>query len=284
MGRIANSWSLAKTSWSVLRSDKTLAALPAFSGLASLVALGGFAGLFFALGFDFGSGDESAAVEPAGYVIAVVAYLVFAFIAVYFQAALVAGANERLQGGDASVGRSLAAANERLPRLLPWAIVTATVSLILSQLERQGWIGAIVANLLGMAWAIVTFLTVPIIMLENLGPVAALKRSGTLFKQTWGENLVAQAGFGLFALLAFLPGAAIAAIGIASGVGVVVGVTIAIAVVWLAIVTIVVSALSGIYRTALYRYAVDGRAPAEFAGTDFSSVFRPRHQPGERQG
>jgi hypothetical protein len=278
MGRIGTSWNLAKTSWAVLRSDKTLAALPALSGIVSLLVLAVFAALFLLVGIDFGSGDENAAVEPAGYVIGAVAYLVFAFIAVYFQAALVAGANERLQGGDASVGRSLTAANKRLPRLLPWAVVTATVSIILSQLERQGWLGAIVANLLGMAWAVVTFLTIPIIMLEDLGPVAALKRSGALFKQTWGENLVAQIGFGLFAFIAFLPAVALAAIGFASGVDVVAGVTIAIAVVWLAIVTIVVSALSGIYRTALYRYAVDGRAPTAFADTDFSSAFTPKRQ------
>ena len=280
MGRIGNSWNLAKTSWGVLRADKTLAALPAFSGLVSLLALAVFAGLFLLLGIDFGSGDESAAVEPAGYVIGVFAYLAFAFIAVYFQAALVAGANERLQGGDANVGRSLTAANERLPRLLPWAVVTATVSIILSQLERQGWVGAIVANLLGMAWAVVTFLTVPIIMLEDLGPVAALKRSGTLFKQTWGENLVAQAGFGLFGFLLFLPAIAVAALGIATGSGVVAGVAIGIAVAWIAIVMVVLSALSGIYRTALYRYAVDGRAPTAFAGTDFASAFTTKRGRG----
>src|SRR5687768_2956583 len=99
MGRIRHSWELFKTSWGVLRSDKTLAAIPAISGLVSLAALAGFGGLFYALGFDTGSGDESSAIEPLGYVIGAVAYVVFAFIAVYFQAALVAGANERLQGG-----------------------------------------------------------------------------------------------------------------------------------------------------------------------------------------
>ncbi len=184
MNRIRNSWGLAKTSWAVLRSDKTLAVIPAISGLVSRIALGAFGALFLLVGIDFGSGGESTAVEPAGYVIGVVAYIVFAVIAVYFQAALVAGANERLQGGDSTVGRSMVAANRKLHRLLPWALVTGTVSLILSQLERQGWLGTIVARLLGAAWAVLTFLTVPIIMLEDVGPIDALKRSGTLFKQT----------------------------------------------------------------------------------------------------
>ena len=279
MGRIRNSWELFKVSWGVLRSDKTLAAIPAISAVVSLVALAVFGGLFYALGIDTGSTTEgSSAIEPMGYVIGGVAYVVFAFITVYFQSALVAGANERLGGGDATVGKSLAAASGKLHRILPWALVTATVSFILSQLERQGWVGQIVANLLGMAWNVLTFLTIPIIMLEDVGPVAALKRSGTLFKQTWGENLVAQAGFGLFGFVAFLPAIAVGALGIATGNTAVMVVTIGIAVVWIAIVMLVLAALSGIYRTALYRYAVDGRAPQAFSSADLSGAFAAKRR------
>jgi hypothetical protein len=217
-------------------------------------------------------------VEPAGYVIAVIAYIVFAFITVYFQAALVAGANESLSGGNATFAGSIGAASGKLHRLLPWALVTATVSFIISQLERQGWVGAVIGNLLGMAWNVLTFLTIPIIMLEDVGPVAALKRSGALFKQTWGENLVAQIGFGLIGFVAMLPAILVAGLGIASGNSIAIGVTVAVLVAWLAIVSVVVSALSGIYRTALYRYAVDGRAPAAYAGEDFSTAFAPKHR------
>lgn len=277
MTRIRNSWELFKVSWGVLRSDKTLAAIPAISAVVSLVALAGFGGLFYALGIDTGSEKEGTeAIDAIGYVIAAVAYVVFAFITVYFQSALVAGANERLEGGDATVGKSLGAAGGKLHRILPWALVTATVSFIISQIERQGWIGQIVGNLLGMAWNVLTFLTIPIIMLEDVGPIAALKRSGTLFKKTWGENLVAQAGFGLFGFLLFLPAIAVGALGLASGNDVVAGVAIGVAVAWVAVVMVVLSALSGIYRTALYRYAVDGSVPPAFAGADLSGAFAPR--------
>lgn len=275
MLRLRHSWELAKVSWGVLRSEKSLAAIPAISAVFSLAALAVLGGLFFAVGL--GSGDDSA-VEPAGWVIAVVAYVAFAFITVYFQSALVAGANAALSGNDASLGESMKAATAKLHRILPWAIVTATVSIIISQLERQGWLGVIIGNLLGMAWNVLTFLTIPIIMLEDVGPIAALRRSGTLFKETWGENLVAQVGFGFIGLIAFLPAALVAGLGVASGVGAVMVVTIGIAVVWLAIISVVLAALSGIYRTALYRYAVDNRAPAAFAGEDFSAAFTPKRR------
>jgi hypothetical protein len=270
-----HSWELAKVSWGVLRADKALGAIPAISALFSLLALAVLGGLFLAVGL--GSGDDSA-VEPAGWVLAVVAYVVFALITVYFQSALVAGANTSLSGGKPTLGDSMRAATAKLHRILPWAIVTATVSFIISQLERQGWLGAIVGNLLGMAWNVLTFLTVPIIMFEDVGPVAALKRSGQLFKQTWGENLVAQVGFGLVALVALLPAFLVAGVGLASGNGAVIGVTVGVAVVWFAIVSVVLSALSGIYRTALYRYAVDGQAPGPFAGSDLSHAFAPKQR------
>ncbi len=144
--------------------------------------------------------------------------------------------------------------------------------------ERLGILGQIIGALLGAAWAVLTFLTIPIIMLEDVGPWNALKRSGTLLKQTWGENIVAQAGFGILALFAALPGALVIAIGVATG-SIVAAVAIGIVgAIWIAIVAVVVSALSGIYRTALYRFAVDGQAPGAFAGIDMAHAFGPRRR------
>ena len=51
---------------------------------------------------------------------------------------------------------------------------------------------------------------------------------------------------------------------------------IAVAVVILLIAVVIVNALSGIYRTALYRYAVDGQVPPAFAGADLEHSFGPR--------
>jgi hypothetical protein len=103
-----------------------------------------------------------------------------------------------------------------------------------------------------------------------------LKRSGNLTKHTWGENIVAQAGFGLLALVAMLPGLALIGIGVATDeIAAIVGLG-AIGAIWVAIVSVVISAMSGIYRTALYRFAVDGTAPPAFAGSDLEHAFGPR--------
>lgn len=275
MGRIRNSWELGKISWGVLRSDRTLAVFPVLSGVASLVVIGIFAGLIAATGLETTEGQEG--LEAIGYVFVVVAYIALAFVNTYFAAGLVAGANKVLDGQPTSLGESMGSANGKLHRILPWAIVQATVSIVISIIEDQaGWLGDVIAGLVGAAWSVVTFLTVPIIMLEDLGPWNALKRSGNLTKHTWGENIVAQAGFGLLALVAMLPGIALIGVAVATDEIVAIVALGIIGAIWIAIVSVVISAMSGIYRTALYRFAVDGKAPAAFAGADLAGAFGPR--------
>src|SRR6185295_11694320 len=112
----------------------------------------------------------------------------------------------------------LSIANSRLHRILPWALLSATISVIIEAIEeRFGFLGQIIGSLIGAAWNVVTFLSVPIIVFEDLGPINALKRSGHLLKQTWGENLAAQIGLGLLGLIAFLPGIAVIFLGVAAG-------------------------------------------------------------------
>jgi hypothetical protein len=278
MNRLETSWELAKRSWAVLRSDKSLAWFPVLSFLASVVVLGAFAGLVALTGIDRDGTSDSLA--PIGYVFVVLAYVALAFVQTYFLAALVAGADARLRGGHSSVSTALEIANSRLHRLLPWALVSATVTMILRAIEeRFGFVGSLVASLVGLAWNLVTFLTVPILVLEDLGVGAALGRSKDLFKKTWGENAVGQAGLGIVGFLATLPGVLVIGIGAALGTfGLVVfG---AIGVVWIVVAATVMAALSGIYRTALFHYASTGQVPGDFAGVDFQATFRPRTDRG----
>jgi hypothetical protein len=281
MTRIRTSWELAKVSWGVLKSDRSLLWIPVLGALVSLLVLGVLGGLFALTGID--SGDNGDSLAPFGYVLIVIAYIALAFVAVFFQAALVSGANARLDGRDTSVKESIGVAGSKVHRLLPWAIVQATVSFIIGQLERYEVIGTIIGSLLGAAWNILTFLAIPIIVIEDAGPGSALKRSKTLLGRTWGENISAQVGFGLLGFVAILPAAALVGLGALVGTALLV-VCIAIAVVWLAIVTLVLTALDGIFRTALYRYAAEGAPPPAFAGVDFEHAFRQTRRGGRRGG
>jgi hypothetical protein len=278
MSRFQTSWEIAKRSWAVLRADKTLAWFPVLSALGTVVVVAVLGGLFAVAGIDDSSTGSS--LQPIGYVLIVVAYLALAIVQTYFLAGLVAGADQRLRGQDSTLRSALEIANSRLHRLLPWAVVTATVTLILQAIEeRFGIIGTIVARLVGLAWTLVTFLVVPILVLEDLGVGDALKRSKDLFKKTWGENVIGQFGLGAVGFLLMLPGLLLIGIGVAVGTAglIVLG---GVGVVWLVASAVMVSALSGIYRTALYHYAAYGQVPGEFSGLDFSAAFRPRRRKG----
>ncbi len=282
MGRIKRSIELAKASWAVLKSERSLAMFPVFGAMASLVVILVLAAIgWFTLGKSGTGGNEAYTANVATYVIVGVGYLGVAFAQTYFLSALVVGANERLQGRDSSMSQSLAVASSRISRIFGWSIVLATVSVILRAIEdRAGFLGPIISGFLGAAFNILTFLAVPIIMFEDLGPVNALKRSGVLFKQTWGENLAAQVGMSALGIIFFLPALLIGVLGVASGIAVIGIVCVAIAVLIIIVGQVIIAALSGIYRTALYRYAVDGQVPAAFGSVDIENAFGPKKKMG----
>src|SRR5207253_2957030 len=69
-------------------------------------------------------------------------------------------------------------------------------------------IGRIIAGLLGAAWSIMTFLAIPVLVVDNKGPIDSLKESAELLKKTWGIRLAGNFSFGLIFTLLFLPGIA----------------------------------------------------------------------------
>ncbi len=281
MGRIQSSIELFKASWAMIRQDKELLALPVISGIASLVTVALFAlPLMASAGLSVGSLGDGATAEagPVTYVLGFLLYVVLAFITVFFNSALVHGANVRMSGGDPTLGSALGGATSRIGRILPWAIVSATVSLVIRQIqERAGILGSILGFLGGLAWAAVTFLVLPILVIENVGVGQAVKRSGGLLRSAWGESLAGHLGMGLIGFVASLPFIVVGAIGVLSGSTVVVVPALVIAVLGLLTVAVVMSALSVVYQTALYRYAV-GQPVSAYRPELMASAFRHKNR------
>ncbi len=277
MGRIKNTWELAKISWRVITHDRELLWIPVLSFLTAAAVLVVIAVPAIAIADTSStttSGEES--VDPLLAVLGIVAALALGLISVFFTGALVAGAHQRFSGGDPTVGSSISKAFSRISGLVPWALLTVTVGLILQSLrERSGLLGRFVVNLIGTAWDVATFLVVPAIIIDEMGAVDGLKRSGSLLKQTWGENIAARVGFGLLGFAAIIPVVLLVAIGAALG-SVALVATIIVAVVWVAIVVVVMTALNAVFQTALYLYATTGSLPAGFEGADLRATFGPR--------
>jgi hypothetical protein len=202
-------------------------------------------------------------------------YVTLAFITIFFNAALVHAANQRMSGGDPTVGSALRGAALRVHRIFPWALVSATVSVILRAIEeRAGVFGRIIAGIAGVAWSLVTFLVIPVLVIEDVGVGEAVKRSGSMFKRTWGENVAAQIGFGLLGFLLVLPAIPVIVFGFGTG-GTTAVALVAVGVAWILLVSLVLAALNGIFQTALYRYA-SGTGTTAFPTATLEAAFAPK--------
>jgi Family of unknown function (DUF6159) len=275
MGRFGRTWELTKGSWAILQKDKELAWIPLISAVLCL-AVAAACFLPFLVVTDDSANGEGFQPGAMGYVMMVVATVVITFINTYFTGALVCGALERIRGGDPTLGSAFRGAQSHFHRLAPWALFAATVSLVLQVIRNIRFVGPIISRLLGLAWELITFLTVPILIVEDLGPIDALKRSAELFKRTWGENVIVQFGFGLVGIVAMIPGILVGGALAASGTGVLVVLGVGLIVASVVVVSVVMSALSGIFKTALYLYAAEGTLVPEYGAVDFSTAFQPK--------
>ena len=279
MNTMRRSIDLMKQSWAVLKQDRELIWLPVISAIVAAV-VAAMVLIPVALTQDLGAISETSGSGSqqlsAGTIVALAALtLALAFISIFFRAALVSGAHERMMGGDPTVRSAIAGALERLPKLFGWAVITTIVGTILRAIEqRSGTLGRIVINIVGMAWAVTTFLVIPVIIIENSGAVTSTKRSVELFRHTWGENLSTQVGFGLIGFLAFLPVLALVLLGAA--IGTLFGfVLIALGVVAGIVLLTVLNAIGAVFQTALYHYAVSTQLSAEIDSTMLRNSFAP---------
>ena len=272
--KFSRSWDLVKASASVLRSDKELMLFPVISGLVTLVVLATFLVPMFALRI-FADG-----IGIGGAVFGFLFYFVQYSVMIFFNCALVGAAMIRLEGGDPTLADGFNAAKARIPSILGYAAIAATVGVFLQGMKsKDNFLVRLLGSALGAAWTLATFLVVPVLVSRDIGPIDALKQSVSLLKRTWGENAVGQVGIGAaFGLLtagvaivgfglAFLAAQASMALAIAVGV---------VALLAVLAVGIYQAALSGIYSAALYRYAVSHETPEAFRGTDLEHAFLPK--------
>jgi hypothetical protein len=276
--RISNSWSLVKASWAVLRADKELIIFPIIAFVGSIIVTITFA-VPMALTRLF-EGVNSGSSQITLAILVFLFYLVQYTIVIFANSALVGAAMIRLKGGDPTVGDGLRIASQHFGAILGYALIASTVGMVLRWLSERGLLGRIVSSLFGLAWNIVTYLVVPILVVEGVGPIEAVKRSGALLKKTWGEQIVGNLGIGLvftliiFALiLLFVP--VIVAVAATKSAAVIIS-TIVLFVLVIIAFGLIGSALNGIYTAAVYRYATEGDAGSFFDTELVQNAFRAK--------
>ena len=199
-------------------------------------------------------------------------------------------AHERLAGGDPNIRSGLSGASQSIVTIFMWAVLAGTVGSDTEHTVQPGPTAgrhngydqpSIVISLIGAAWTLVTYFVVPLIVIERRSLGDAFKTSLSMLRRTWGEQIVANFGLGIAAFLAFLVAAGITALlffvlsplgGFGAFIAIVIGVVL------IAGVALVFATLDGIYKAALYNYAVDGVVPSLFPDDAIRGAFRPEQR------
>ncbi len=266
MGRIGRGWQLTKISLGVLNKDREILLLPILSGIFSIIVFGVIfiPGLLF-YGFEENSRFALFQNDQVSELFLIVAYFIayaaMTFVIVFFNSAVIACARIRLDGGDPTLGDGFRAASKKLPQLVAWALISGTVGLIFRALrQRTRFLGRIFE----MAWGIITFFVIPVILFENVSVTKSIGRSKDVISKTWGEAFVGRIGMGLifFAFGILGIGLPVGGYYLAGENGLIVG-AIAAFIYWMVLI-VIYSAANGVLTAALYRYATTGEVYPDY--------------------
>jgi hypothetical protein len=268
VGRISGGWALTKQSWRVLQSDRSLLIFPILSTIFALIAAAAIwtpAAIYSGLT----TGESVDQNDPVYYIATAATVYVSTFIAIFFNVALAACATRSMRGEDTTVGSGLSAASQRIGPILGWTLVSGTIGLILQLVEeRAPLLGRIAGWIAGAAWAVASFFVIPVIALEGSGPIRSLKRSASVVKAKWGEGatgVIAISAVTFLVVMLILFGGVVGGIALTAINLVPLAIAVfAVAFAGIIFVSIVSSALSQIFRVAVYEYAATGQAAGAF--------------------
>ncbi|MEK6900139.1 MAG: DUF6159 family protein [Nanoarchaeota archaeon] len=279
--RFSTSLKLVKESFAVLKKDKEIMFFPIISSVLVIFA---FISLFIPFAFLTLIKSQSATVI---YPLFFIYYFLVSFIVIFFNVALISCAHLRLQGKDPTIKGGLSSAAKHIVNILWWSLISATVGLILRIISHKiqenenigpagKIIGSIIIGLLGMAWGFLTFFVIPVMVIEKKGVFASIKESGSLFKKTWGENVIGQFSLGfVFGLLA-LVGVAVLLLSFLTGSLTLIVIMAGLVLLYWTLLGVLSASLNGIFIAALYNYAKAGKVPSAYSPELIKGAFRAK--------
>lgn len=256
---------ITRTAFRMIREDPALLVLPVIAGLTLLGIFAVFiVPVFFlgATGLVFG-GSASPTVEVVAVVLLLTMYFVLVFVGNLFNGALIGMASMKLDGKQPTVGDGLRFAAERWKALLVWSLIAASIGLLIRLVASRfrGVEGLLIRVIAGATWSLGTYFVIPVVVFEGVSGFRALKRSWEIFSRAFGRTIVTNLVVGVITVALVFGGVILAIVGIFLAVSgsVFLGGALFFAGVALFVFAVVLStALEGIVRASLYRYAVTG--------------------------
>ncbi len=270
---IGRSIELVKTSFAILMDEKQLLVFPVLSGIVTILVVLTFILPLFVAGSIFGG-------SIAGLVYLFLFYVASYFVVIFFNTALISCVNDKLNGRSVSVTGGLSNSVRHLPGIIGWAIVAATVGLILNLLEeRAGFIGDIILAFIGGVWSLVTYFVVPVLILEDKGVIDSFKESVSLIRKTWGESIVGSAGMAVVFVIIGIIAAVLVFATLFLGSPEIFIAALALFLLLIVLLAVIYSAMQGIFITALYTYAKTGTVPGAFSNDQIANAFVRKQGP-----
>ncbi len=257
-------------SWGLLKQDKEILWFPILSSIVSIIAFVTFALLFFVfiMQSDINAfNDTSTQVGTLDYVVALVYYTMMFFIVNFFQAGIYIIAHGRMNGSDLTFSDGIRGAQQAVGKIFVWSLISATVGVVLRAIaDRSKLIGKIIVALLGAAWNILTYFSLPALVIGKASVLDSFKVSATTIRKTWGETIIINIGVGLFfGLITFFILILGVVVIIFAPIAEVVFPVIALTIISMICISVISSALGAIFKLALYEYAQTGKIPQGFS-------------------
>jgi len=265
-------------SWRVLMLDKELLLFPLLSLIATALVTLTFVGpLAQDQSWLRSDGSAPEIDQILAYVQLFLFYVCTYFTVVFFNAALIVAVHQRLTGKNPTLMDGIHGAWARKSELFGWTLLAATVGLILhSMKERAKGLTSLLIGVTGVAWSLLTYFVVPILVVEGKGPIEAITESATMIKRMWGEELVGGISYSGISFLFSLPAILVAVLGVGSIVnGALLNGVLMIgsAIAYVFMLSLTMTTLSSIFHTAVYHYARTGSVPQGFDATLLQSAF-----------
>ncbi len=276
MEKIGITLSLMKASWQVLKRDRELLLFPVISGICCLSVMA----IFIILALEHGwlkplAGHATGQQKNVAYWFMFLFYYCNYLVIIFFNSAIIACAVIRMDGGDPNLGDGLQAAVSRFPQIAGWALIAATVGFLLGMVESGSRRGrGIISAIFGIAWSVISFLAIPLIVVEKSNPLIALERSYELMHQTWGEQVIGNFSFGLIFTLFSLPVVPFMLVLNRLWATPSLLPVLACGIIYLIVLGIFQSALQTIFNAVLYVFARDGRVPEGFSEGQLKEAMR----------
>jgi hypothetical protein len=280
--KISTGWQFAKDSYSIIRWNKKLLVFPIISMIAALLVIASFALPIFSTGVyeQWTQTEEEGGVPIAAWVTLFCFYFCNYFVIVFFNAGLIACTMQALEGQPVELSYGFGVAMKRLPQIAGWALLSAIVGVLLNAIESNEKGGRFIRGLIGMAWTVMTYLAVPFIVLDGMGPIAAIKNSISTVRKTWGESLVGHFSLGLIGFLIALPvillGIVLLWLTVQSGSTALIILAVAIIALGIFVASAASAAANMIFKALLYSYATGKSLPEDLNTADYSMAFVPK--------